>query len=324
MKNRLVHPLWTHLPAIAAIIAFIVYLIATGSLPAVAPLHFSFSGEPNSYGSPWLALGLTIGLSVFFILLSVFLDELWARQEKAKAFNWLSLLDDIVVGTLVGTNLGYLEFLDKGTGAFSLPWSYLVVFAVGATILAIILEKFRPYHHQQEQLVTKEDKTFKDSLEQHLRDDSPFIYWDYQNPFYVSLLTVFLPMILLVAAVFTLLSEPWAALLLGVVGILLIIPNGGQRTMVTRENITVRWGILGFKALRLKAAEIQDAEIHDFAPLRDFGGYGIRFNREMKAYFMRGTRGVKLTTINGKTYLIGSDFPDHLLSVLQGLVKDKN
>ena len=97
MTRRLIHPAWTHLPAIAAITIFIVYLIAALPLPAMVPLHFTFNGKPDSYGSPWSVFGLTIGLSVFFILLSAFLDELWARQEKAKTFNWLSLLDDIVV-----------------------------------------------------------------------------------------------------------------------------------------------------------------------------------------------------------------------------------
>ena len=152
-----------------------------------------------------------------------------------------------------------------------------------------------------------------------MKDNSPFVYWDYQNPFYVSLLTIGLPLILLVAAVITWFSEPWASLLLGGVGVLLIIPHGGQRTLVTRSDVTVRLGILGFKVLRLKTADVAGVEMHEFAPLKDFGGYGIRINREMKAYFMRGTRGVKLTTTNGKNYLIGSDFPERLLTVLQTL-----
>ena len=37
----------------------------------------------------------------------------------------------------------------------------------------------------------------------------------------------------------------------------------------------------------------------------------------MTAYYLRGTRGVKLTVTGGKKYLIGSDNPEHLLTVLQ-------
>ena len=64
---------------------------------------------------------------------------------------------------------------------------------------------------------------------------------------------------------------------------------------------------------------IAEAGLHEFAPLKDFGGYGIRFNREMKAYYLRGTRGVLLTTTGGKKYLVGSDHPERLLAVLQAM-----
>ena len=55
----------------------------------------------------------------------------------------------------------------------------------------------------------------------------------------------------------------------------------------------------------------------EYAPLKDFGGYGIRFGKGMKAYILRGTRGVKITTLNGKKYLVSSDHPERLLAVLQ-------
>jgi hypothetical protein len=320
MKLKLSHPLWTHLPSVTALVIFIIYLITSDTLPNRAPIHFNFSGEPNGYGSPWLAFGLTIGLSVFFILLSIFLDTLWAKQEKTKTFNWLSLLDEIVVGALVGVNLGYLAFLnDKGTTTFDFPWIYLLAFGGGAAALAVILEKIRPFHPYMGKAIVPPDNTFKDSLTHYLKGNSPFVYWDYQNPFYISLLTLVLPLILLIAAVLTWFSEPWASLLLGVVGILLIIPHGGQRTIVTRSDVTVHWGILGFKVLRLKNADFALVEIHEFSPLKDFGGYGIRFNREMKAYFLRGTKGVKLTTNEGKKYLIGSDNADRLIAVINAV-----
>lgn len=324
MKIKFAHPLWTHMPPVIALIILIIYIAISSPLPAEAPLQFGFNGEPNSYGSPWLTFGLTIGMSIFFIPLSIFLDNLWTKQEKIKTFNWLSLLDDIVVGALVGVNLGYLVFLNAGTGSFSFPWHYLLLMGGGVTILAIILEKIRPYHSHPEQLIAERGGTFKDALMQHLRDNASFVYWDFQNPFYVSLLTIGLPLILLVAAVVSWFSEPWASLLLCLVGVLLIMPHGGQRTMVKREDVTVRWGILGLKVLRLKTADIAGVEMHKFAPLKDFGGYGIRFNGEMKAYFMRGTRGILLTTTNGKKYLIGSDLPERLLMVLQGIIEAKN
>jgi uncharacterized membrane protein len=102
MRIKLVHPLWTHIPALAILVVLIIYIATAGELPAKAPVHFNTEGVADSYGSPLLVFAFTIGLSAGYIILSVFLDELWARQESAKAFNWLSLLDEIVVGSMGG------------------------------------------------------------------------------------------------------------------------------------------------------------------------------------------------------------------------------
>jgi hypothetical protein len=322
MKLKLSHPLWTHVAPFITLTIYIIIFIYISAYDIIAtkvPLHFNFKGEPNSYGSPWLTFGLTIGLSVFFILLSIILDNLWAKQENKKSFNWLSLLDDITVGMLVGVNTGYLAYLCQGTTLFSFPWNYLLAFGGGSVLLAIILEILRPYRANPEKITTQQDNAFKDSLTRYLGKISSFVYWDYQNPFYVSILTTGLPLVLLISSVLTWFSEPLVSLLLGIIGILLLIPYGGQRTMVTRDAVTIRWGILGFKVLKVNTMDIVSIQVHDFAPLRDFGGYGIRFNREMKASYLNGTQGVKLTTTSGKKYLIGSDHADHLATVIKAV-----
>jgi len=319
MKVKLVHPLWTHLPSIVALIILVILVLTAGPLPAEAPVHFGFSGEPNRYGSPWEVFGITIGLSVIFILVSVLLDELWARQEKAKSFNWLSLMDDIFVPFMAGVSLGYLSFLKSGDDSFTFPWVYALPMVGGAVIIAVILDMLRPYRPYPAPSVTEESPDLKDEITKSLRDNASFVYWDYQNPFYVTLITVVLPLVMFLVAAITWFSQAWAGIVTLVVGIMLIIPYGGQRTLVTRSQVAIRWGILGIRVLRLKIADITGVEIHEFQPLKDFGGYGIRVNREMWAYYLRGNRGVKITRSQGKTVLIGSDHPEALLAVLQGI-----
>jgi hypothetical protein len=41
----------------------------------------------------------------------------------------------------------------------------------------------------------------------------------------------------------------------------------------------------------------------------------------MTGYFLRGSRGVKITTLNEKQYLIGSDQPEELNAVMKAFVK---
>ncbi len=316
MKTRLIHPLWTHFPAAAALVIFIVYMLAGGNLPESVPVHFGNNGMPDSYGSPWLVGGLTIGLSLLFMGISILLDELWARQEKKKTFNWLSLMDEITVGAMVGINLGYLAFLHENEALFRHDWSYLGLVGGGAVVLAVLLEILRPYRPYAGQIEEKESHITKTEIERCLKENITFVYWDYQNPWYVTLLTVLLPLTFLVSGALMWFEMPWLSVMFFFIALSSIVLYGGQRVMVNREEIIIRWGILGFKVLKLNVEEINQVEKHEFAPLRDFGGYGIRFNREMTAYYLRGSRGVKLTTRNGKKYLIGSDTVDNLAAVI--------
>lgn len=218
---------------------------------------------------------------------------------------------------MTGISLGYLFFIKDGTGPFHFPWLYFGLMFGITTALAVVLEMARPYRPYPGQLAAQDDQALTAELTQRLKDNSPFVFWDYQKPFYVTLLTTVLPLGMLVAAVLSWLSQPWVSVILIITGIILVVPHGGQRTIVTRRELTVRWGLVGIRVLRLKTQEIAGLGIHEFAPLKDFGGYGIRFNREMTAYYLRGTRGVKITMTGSKKYLIGSDHPERLLVVLQ-------
>ena len=150
--------------------------------------------------------------------------------------------------------------------------------------------------------------------------DSRWFTGESQNPIYSRVLAVVVPLLMVVVAVTAWTEVPWLSVLIAPVGIALTLVHGGFRTLVTREAVTVRMGMLGIHLLRLKTSDIISAKLHDFSPLKDFGGYGIRFNKEMKAYFLKGDRGVKITTRVGKKYLIGSDHPERLVTVISAVV----
>ena len=97
MQTKLIHPLWSHIPALLALIILIMGIILSSPLPEEAPVQFTSGGMPGRSGSPWESLGITLGISVLFLGLAVVLDELWARQEKKKYFNWISLLDELII-----------------------------------------------------------------------------------------------------------------------------------------------------------------------------------------------------------------------------------
>ena len=319
MKTKIVHPLWTHLPAVIALIIMVLYALVPGPLPANAPVHYGSNGVPDDYGSPWWVFGLVTGLSILFILISGFIDELWARQEKKKAFNWLSLMDEVTVGAMVGINLGYFAIVRDEGSLFSFPWGLLGLVGGGATILGVLLEMIRPYRPYSVTPASEDSKALKAEIGQYLKNNTSFVYWDYQNPLYVSLVTIGLPLVFIASGVLVWFDQSWLSIIFFLIAIQSTILYGGQRVLVTRGEITIKWGILGIKVLRLRVEEITQVEKHEFAPIKDFGGYGIRFNREMKAYFLRGNRGVKITTSDRKKYLIGSDNVDRLEAVINAV-----
>jgi len=58
--------------------------------------------------------------------------------------------------------------------------------------------------------------------------------------------------------------------------------------------------------------DIRTAVAVTYRPLRDYGGWGIRWGPRGQAYNVSGDRGVQLELANGKRLLIGSQRPEEL------------
>ena len=70
-----------------------------------------------------------------------------------------------------------------------------------------------------------------------------------------------------------------------------------------------KWVVFGFES-------IQKAEASTYNPLKDYGGWGIRYGRKGKAYNVSGNKGVLLTLRDGKNVLIGSKNHEVLCSAI--------
>jgi hypothetical protein len=320
MKVKFNHPLWTHIPAVLALIAGIVFTLAAMPLPDPAPLHFTASGQPDRWGSPWMSTIMLAGMAVLYILLSIILDEVWSRQEKHKTFNWVSLFDDVTIAALAVVQITWVNMLASTHYVYPFPWLLTLLVVVVAAGLAILLERIRPYRPYHSNLEIEDVTLVKAEVSKMVKAGQKLAYWEIQNPAYSKVLAVVVPVLMVIVAVSAWSEVPWLSILISLVGIALVLIYGGFRTLVTREEITVRMGLMGISLLRLNTREIASAELHSFQPLKDFGGYGIRFNKEMKAYYLKGDRGVKITTVAGKKYLIGSDHAERLVTVINSVI----
>ena len=52
--------------------------------------------------------------------------------------------------------------------------------------------------------------------------------------------------------------------------------------------------------------ELKSYEVRTYKPIREYGGWGVRYGSKGKAYNVSGNRGVQLQLKNGKRILIGS------------------
>jgi hypothetical protein len=321
MLRRLHHPLWAHLPALALLIYMFFVMASAWPWPASTAVHFGASGRPDRMGSPWEpAIAFTL-ISMFFLGMSIVIDEHWARTERRKRFNWASLLDEAVIAlmaTLVSFQFG--EALREGMNArFDLRWTaplYLANF--GAVGLAAILEMFRPWRPAEDLAAVADSKVAPDpELIRRMRQGGRWAYFESQNPAWIWALCLAGAAAVLFGAYQLVRESLIGAALLAIVGVVIVLVIGGLRVFVSADGLRVRLGLLGVRLLRLGVGEIAEVTVHQFSPIADFGGWGIRRGQGMTAFFFRGNRGVQLVTRAGKKYLIGSDTPERLASVLE-------
>lgn len=83
-------------------------------------------------------------------------------------------------------------------------------------------------------------------------------------------------------------------------------------TEVRADGLYVRFVPFHFKRLRFDWEDIVEAKAVTYSPLKEFGGWGIRYGRAGKAYNVSGNRGVWLRFRNGSRLLIGSQRAEEL------------
>jgi hypothetical protein len=67
---------------------------------------------------------------------------------------------------------------------------------------------------------------------------------------------------------------------------------------------------------RIAYSNIRAAEARTYSPIREYGGWGIRYGAAGKAYNVSGNEGVQLRMANGERLLIGSQRANELASAI--------
>ncbi|GAA0677586.1 hypothetical protein ACFQDG_08645 [Natronoarchaeum mannanilyticum] len=113
-------------------------------------------------------------------------------------------------------------------------------------------------------------------------------------------------------------SGPGAAIGLAVVVAVLVLFAVAKLTVEVRDDgVRIRFFPLHLSARRVPLGEIERAEAVEYSPIRDYGGWGIRWTGGGKAYNVSGSEGVRLDRRDANELLIGSQRADELEAAIE-------
>jgi hypothetical protein len=315
------HPWWTHLPAVGVLLVTTEWTALLIVFGAEGPS--AYVNHVNQYPTLGQFVSYFAPIGILVIGISVLIDELWARQEIRKTFNWMSLLDEVAIGVMLG--YGKAHYFFPSTVALGTLRHTVGINGPGATLVAVmiaaaaLLEAFRRPAPREKHVIA-ETGALEAELTRRAESGERIAYFESQNPAHVTVLVIVVGALLIFAAVMSWRATmPWVALLLLLTAGATALVYGGMRVSVTSTLLDVRLGMLGIRLLTLPTAEINEVSVGGAAGVQDLGDRG-RQNREVRAFSLSGPKGVGITTALGRKYLIGSDHPERLAAVLRAVM----
>ena len=98
----------------------------------------------------------------------------------------------------------------------------------------------------------------------------------------------------------------WVFVLLFGVGLPVLIYTARLETVVREGALMFRYVPFHMSWRVVPCTSIVRADAQRYSPLREFGGWGIRFGRRGRAYSASGSRGVRIECRDGDRFLLGS------------------
>jgi hypothetical protein len=78
------------------------------------------------------------------------------------------------------------------------------------------------------------------------------------------------------------------------------------RIKVSEEGLHYQFFPFHFKSHTIKLEDIEKFKAMEYSPLKEYGGWGIKYGFKGKAYNVSGNKGVKIFLNNGTNIMFGS------------------
>ena len=89
------------------------------------------------------------------------------------------------------------------------------------------------------------------------------------------------------------------------------------QTQVCSDGLYVRFFPIHIRFKKFNSENIDQYYVRTYRPLMEYGGWGIRFGKNGKAYNIRGRQGLQLVLKNNKKLLIGSGEPEKIVEAMK-------
>lgn len=118
---------------------------------------------------------------------------------------------------------------------------------------------------------------------------------------------------------------PWGGIIFGLlmVGITILTLSSKLITEVRSNGLYIRYFPFHWSFHKIPLENVSKIEAVTYSPLRDYGGYGIRYGKGGRAYNAMGNRGVRINYSDGKHMLIGSQKPDELARAIESVMSTR-
>lgn len=87
-------------------------------------------------------------------------------------------------------------------------------------------------------------------------------------------------------------------------------------TRIDSSGIKVQWKPLSFLKKQYSWNEISQVYVRTYAPIREYGGWGLRGFGVNKAWNVSGNTGIQIKTKSGNKFLVGTREPEQAKQVL--------
>lgn len=91
-------------------------------------------------------------------------------------------------------------------------------------------------------------------------------------------------------------------------------------TKVSGEGLYIRFFPMHVSFRKFAPGDISECYPRQYRPIIEYGGWGIRYGREGKAYNISGNEGVQLVMKNGKKLLVGSQKHLELAEAINSII----